>query len=235
MKKDTVRFLWDLILNTMAIVNWLFWETDDKTSDANQFGVYSSGKNVSLRSKAHVSDAYKGLPAALQAMVDKVYSNAWGEQNAVSSKASWDAEYAKRFRVQMYESYSTEDEATLNYLKIYENSNMDNPTGIYANNGDLIYIMVEGEIADGAELWLTHQNGHGVTGKYNNSGYTKLKPGLNAVMFNSDYCQLWIAYVVHTFNPGGATIQDKIPENRKLTQITEPGLYIIDGKKVYVK
>lgn len=301
---DGVSVSWDL--------------TDEKSSDTNLFGVYKSGKNVSLRSKAHearydaygcymhkdagndivgwspdtngtlwtveestaytIDDAYwaeitaqapnsellktyqgwleelfvdgagacltpklgslteaqsttayKSLPTVLQKMVDKVYNNAWDEANAVANKPSWDADYAKRFRVQMYEPYSTEDEATLDYLKIYENSNMDNPTGIYANTGDVIYIMVEGEIADGSELWLTHQNGHGVTNKYNDSQYTKLHEGLNAVTFSSDYCQLWVAYVVHTYNRSGATIQNKFPEERKLSNYKPLKIHIHGG------
>lgn len=46
---------------------------------------------------------YKALPAELQAMVKKVYTGDWSEDNFDSSKPSWDSEHAKRFRIQSIE------------------------------------------------------------------------------------------------------------------------------------
>ncbi len=165
------------------------------------------------------SDAnYTALPAVLQAMVEKVYNEqvnksttAWTEANAVSSKKSWDNDYAKRFRVQMYEPYSIEGEIT-SYLRINAHSNMDNPTGIYANAGQAIYIMVDAEkIPDGAELWLAHQAGLGATGYYNGAAYTELHAGLNIVPNFNEAGTLWINYVVHTYDANGKTIAEKFP------------------------
>ena len=153
---------------------------------------------------------YLKLPAELQAMVIKVRNKNWTEANAASGKSSWDDEYARKFRVQMYEPYSIEGEIT-SYLRFNAHSNMDNPTGLFANSGQSMYIMVEGDIAEGAELWVAHQTGHGATAYYNNVAYTELKQGLNVVPYFSDGSQLWINYVVHTYNSAGATIQEKFP------------------------
>lgn len=155
-------------------------------------------------------DNYLNLPAELQAMVLKVRSGDWTEANAASGKSSWNNDYARKFRVQMYEPYSIEGEIT-SYLRFNAHSNMDNPTGLFANSGQSMYIMVEGDIAEGAELWVAHQTGHGATAYYNNVAYTELKQGLNVVPYFSDGSQLWINYVVHTYNSAGATIQEKFP------------------------
>ena len=153
---------------------------------------------------------YQALPATLQAMVLKVRGGDWSEANAVNGKQGWSHDYAKRFRVQMYEPYSVEGEIT-SYLRINAHSNMDNPTGIYANAGEPVYIMVDGDIADGAELWVAHQAGLGATQKYNNVAHTQLHKGLNVVPYFSDASTLWIDYVVHTYNADGATLAEKFP------------------------
>ena len=153
---------------------------------------------------------YQALPAVLQAMVLKVKNNDWSEANAVGSKPQWGSDYAKKFRVQMYEPYSIEGEIT-SYLRINAHCNMDNPTGLYANSGKAMYIMVEGEIKEGAELWVAYQTGLGATNYYNNASYTQLREGLNVVPYFYDTSSLWINYVVHTYNSNGTTIDEKFP------------------------
>ena len=195
-------------------------------------------------SAAQSSEEYKALPTGLQRMVDKVYGGNWEEatvapadrpngnnntnHNLWTVADTWDSDYAKKFRVQMYEPYSIESEVT-SYLRINAHCNMDNPTGIYANNGDVIYIMVDGDIPEGAELWLAHQSGNGATQYYNNSAYTQLHKGLNRVTFTTDRCQMWINYVVHTYNADGATIAEKFPENRKLSNYKPLKIHIEGG------
>ena len=206
-------------------------------------GACSTPKLASL-SEAQSSEAYAALPAALQRMVDKVYGGNWAEATVAPADRpngnnntnhslwtvadTWSSEYAKKFRVQMYEPYSIESEVT-SYLRINAHCNMDNPTGIYANNGDVIYIMVDGDIPEGAELWLAHQSGNGATQYYNNSAYTQLHKGLNRVTFTTDGCQMWINYVVHTYNANGTTIAEKFPENRKLSNYKPLKIHIEGG------
>ena len=170
-------------------------------------------------------DDYLALPKTLRDMVKKVRGGDWAEETVAldarpngnnSSHGQWDVyttwnnDYAKKFRVQMYEPYSIEGEIT-SYLRFNAHCNMDNPTGIYANSNQAIYIMVEGTIEEGAELWLAHQTGHGATLYYNNSAYTQLHEGLNVVPYFTDGCQMWINYVVHTYNGSGTDIATKFP------------------------
>ncbi|MBR5813989.1 MAG: M60 family metallopeptidase [Bacteroidaceae bacterium] len=195
-------------------------------------------------SAAQSSDAYAALPAGLQRMVDKVYGGNWEEATVAPAERpngnnntnhslwivadTWSSDYAKRFRVQMYEPYSIEGEVT-SYLLTSAHCNMDNPTGIYANSGEAIYIMVDGDIPEGAELWLAHQSGNGAAAYYNNSAHTQLHKGLNIVTYATDGCQMWINYVVHTYNKDGETIADKFPENRKLSNYKPLKIHIEGG------
>ena len=188
---------------------------------------YRSMNDDALKADAN----YKALPSVLKKMVKKVRDNSWTEANAVSSKDSWNSEYAKKFRVQMYEPYSIEGEIT-SYLRINAHANMDNPTGIYATAGQRIYVMVEAdEIPDGAELWLTYQTGSGNTYSYGateyNSKYTQLQPGLNVITYTDEISQLWVNYLVHTYNKNETTIAEKFPH--KISEYAPLKIHIEGG------
>ena len=142
----------------------------------------------------------KGLPTALINMAVKVKNDAWDEANE-NGKPSWDSKYAKKFRVQLVEPYSIAGEIT-EWFGYNAHTNMDNPTGVYANKCEVAYIMVEGKIKDGAELWATWINGHSKMPNYNN-GYSngvRLKEGLNVVPFGADGSAIFINYLVHTYD-----------------------------------
>ena len=141
------------------------------------------------------------LPAELVAMVVKVKNDAWAEPNEKADKPGWDAHYAKKFRVQMIEPHSIAGEIT-EWIGHQGHTNMDNPTGLYANKREVFYIMVEGEIKEGSELWATWLVGHTKMNNYNN-GYTnglRLHEGLNVVPMGSDGSALYFNYLVHTLN-----------------------------------
>ncbi len=142
---------------------------------------------------------YKALPADLQAMVKKVYTGNWQEDNYDSSKPYWDSEHAKRFRIQNIEPYSIAGEIT-SWLGINAHINMDNPLGITGNYRQHVYVIVEGEIKEGAELYLGALKGHGLLATYENG--TPLKEGLNIIPFHGDGNTLYINYVVHTYQNG---------------------------------
>ena len=108
---------------------------------------------------------YQALTPTLRNMVKKVYGEAWAEKNYDNTKDDWDADYAKKYRVQWYEPY-TEPECAAAALRINAHSNLNNPTGIFANNGDVLFVMVEGEIKDGAHLYLSSYTGHNKLGGY---------------------------------------------------------------------
>ena len=143
------------------------------------------------------NDNYLALPYTLQQMVLKVLADSWEEANGDQSKDGWSSDYAKKYRVQLYEPYN-EPEAAAKALRINAHTNLNNPTGIYSTAQSLMYVMVEGEIKDGASLYLASYIGHGKLGGYSEG--VELKSGLNVVpsyFANSNYC---INYVVHTFD-----------------------------------
>lgn len=147
--------------------------------------------------------AADALPVALIDMAVKVKNDDWTEANEDTEKKGWDSDYAKKFRVQLIEPHSIAGEIT-SWFGYNAHSNMDNPTGLYANNCQIAFIMVEGEIKDGAELWATWLNGHTKMPNYNN-GYSngvRLKEGLNIVPFNNDGSAIYINYLVHTYLNG---------------------------------
>lgn len=208
-------------------------------SDAACTILNSAYTKTSMTDEQLAADAnYSALPQTLKNMVKKVRNDEWSEatiapasrpngnnndnHNLWTVEDTWGHEYAKKFRVQMYEPYSVEGEIT-SYLRINAHCNMDNPTGIYANAGEPIYIMVEGDIAEGAELWVAHQTGHGVTNYYNNAAYTQLKKGLNVIPYASDGCQLWINYLVHTYNTSTGEFPHKLSDYKPLKIHIEGG------------
>ena len=143
------------------------------------------------------NDNYLALPATLQQMVLKVLAGSWEEANGDQSKQKWDSDYAKKYRVQLYEPYNEPEEAA-KALRINAHTNLNNPIGIYGTAHSHIYVMVEGEIKDGASLYLASYIGHGKLGGYSEG--VELKSGLNVVpsyFANNNYC---INYVVHTFD-----------------------------------
>ena len=142
------------------------------------------------------------LPTELIDMAVKVKTGEWAEDNEKADKPGWNSHYAKKFRVQMVEPHSIAGEIT-EWIGHQGHTNMDNPTGLYANNRQVLYVMVEGEVKDGAELYATWLIGHDKMPNYNN-GYgdrgVSLKPGLNIVPIRKDGCALYFNYLVHTFN-----------------------------------
>lgn len=160
---------------------------------------YANMEDEALRS-AMTADA---LPTTLMDMALKVKNDNWAEANEKADKKAWDSEYAKKFRVQLIEPHSIAGEIT-SWFGYNAHTNMDNPTGLYANNCQVAFIMVDGEIKEGAELWANWITGHSKMPNYNN-GYSngvRLKSGLNIVPFSADGSAIYINYLVHTYQGG---------------------------------
>lgn len=179
---------------------------------------YATMSDEELRS-AMTADA---LPAILADMAVKVKNGNWAEPNEKADKPAWDSPYGKKFRVQLIEPHSIAGEIT-SWLGYNAHTNMDNPTGLYANNFQVVYIMVEGEIREGAELWATWLNGHTKMPNYNN-GYSngvRLQEGLNIVPVRNDGSAIYINYLVHTYQGGRFT--HKLSEHDNLKVHIEGG------------
>lgn len=142
------------------------------------------------------------LPTELIDMTVKVKTSKWAEPNEKPEKPGWDDAYAKKFRVQLIEPHSIAGEIT-EWIGHQGHTNMDNPTGLYANYRQVLYVMVEGEIKEGSELWATWLIGHDKMPNYNN-GYgdrgMRLKSGLNIVPIRNDGSALYFNYLVHTYD-----------------------------------
>ena len=175
---------------------------------------------------AVTSDAdYLALPATLQQMVLKVYKDSWVENNYDNSKPAWDTDYAKKYRVQFYEPYN-EPMCASEALGLNWHTNMNNPTGIFANVQDVLYVMVEGTIKDGAHLYLASCKGHNKLGGYNEG--VQLHEGLNVIPSFEEGCNYFINYVVETFDTsnGRRGHQAKV---RSLSQFPDLKIHIEGG------
>lgn len=166
---------------------------------------------------------YKALPEELQNLVKKVLTGNWEEANAVDGKDAWNNDYAQRFRVQLYEPYNEPDAAS-SVLGMNAHTNLNNPTGIYTNGRQVLYVFVEGAIKDGASLYLATWQGHGKPGGYN-AGY-ELKQGMNVITSYSDNSAYCINYVVHSFNGSKKGMDARI---RKLTDYEPLKIHIEGG------
>ena len=144
---------------------------------------------------------YQQLSPTLQKMVLKVLSDNWEEANYDNTnKPSWESAYAKKYRVQLYEPYNEPANAS-EALGLNEHTNLNNPTGIFANEREVLYVMVEGTIKEGAYLYLASYTGQNRLGAYNQG--VELKSGLNIIpseAVGNNYC---INYVVKTFDTAG--------------------------------
>ena len=139
---------------------------------------------------------YLSLPPVLKRMVDKAAAGDWSEENG-----DWDSAHALKYRVQSYEPYS-EGSAAAGMAGIQAYTNMNNPTGIVADSGEILYIMVDDDVPEGATLYIGAVPDCNM---YNNTtSGTRLKKGLNMIMCNSDLTHYFIYYTVNT-------VKDKMP------------------------
>ena len=178
------------------------------------------------------------LPTELTNMVLKVRKDNWNEKNEKTDKPQWDSDYAKKFRVQLIEPYSIAGEIT-EWIGHQGHTNMDNPTGLYANKREVLYIMVSDTIKEGAELWANWIVGHDKMPNYNNgySNGTRLKKGLNIIPMASDGSALYINYLVHTYNKEKKQFANKLSDYDDLKVHVEGGYingyYNVAGDSLY--
>ena len=172
---------------------------------------------------------YKALSTPLRDMVLKVKGGDWAEDNADATKheggLDWETKYAQKFRVQMYEPYSIAGDIT-SWLGINAHANNDNPTGIYVPEAGYLYVMVEGEIEDGASLRLVNGGHNWRIGNATGDGYA-LSPGLNVINYTEATGMLYVCYNVDTYNPDGTTVDEKF--QHKLSDYAPLKIHIEGG------
>lgn len=133
--------------------------------------------------------AMVALPASLQEIAVKVKNQAWGHRE-------------QEFRIRNYKAYSDPIYwADVLYTKKY--SRLNNPTGVYGNAGDVLYIFVGSDIPEGTELTAEVISGTAIEGTA-----TTLTKGLNMVPTVKDYSNLFIRYVGETSLESDVLITD---------------------------
>lgn len=199
--------------NWAAIDNFVFTDTKIADFKASLAAIFTDAACTTLNatyaamslSTLQADANYTALPATLQNMVTKVWNEqtstqtlatAWGEDHVDGEPAkAWSGDYAKRYRVQNYEIYTNRD-CVNSALKINIHTNLNNPTGIITKERDALYIMVDGEIKEGASLYLGSYSGHGQAG--NATDGVQLQTGLNVVPCFVDKQWTCIYYTANT-------------------------------------
>lgn len=110
-----------------------------------------------------------------------------------------DADWRNRFRVHSYKAYSN---PTLWRDKLGSSclTPMSNPTGIYSNDGEVLYVVVGGDIPTNATLRLASVKGNGILSSTDGVTLTK---GLNAVYSSGDSIQWYVQYLAETLTSNG--------------------------------
>ena len=217
--------------------NWKELESVDPSAEAidtyqTALNNLFSDKSCTALKKSFASEAavkddadYKALSTTLQEMVLKVYNNNWTEANYNNAKPSWETSYAKKYRVQLYEPYN-EPEAASQALGINAHTNLNNPTGVFANAREVIYVMVGGTIKEGASLYISSYSGNGKPGGYADG--IELKEGLNVLPSFTEGNNYVINYVVHTFDTSNGK-KGNAAKARKLSDYDDLKIHIEGG------
>ncbi len=102
------------------------------------------------------------------------------------------ADYEKEFRVHTYEPYSNVD-VWAKRLNMTTYSYLSNPTGIYANSGDILYVFVGEDIPENATLQIDRIYMNAPSGERSD-----LKKGMNIIPVGRGNTMLYILYTVDT-------------------------------------
>ncbi len=123
--------------------------------------------------------AMNGYNEDLIAVALKIKNNSWRE-------------YEKEFRIHTYEPYSDVD-VWAKRLQMTTYSYLSNPTGIYGNSGDIIYVFVGNDIPENATLQIDRVYMNATSGVRSD-----LKKGMNIVPVGRGNSMLYILYTVDT-------------------------------------
>lgn len=130
-----------------------------------------------------------GLPEQVQEVVLRI-KNKWSDE--------LNPEISERFRVAEYKCYTRQD--IKNQVKATQLGDQNNPTGIWMNSLQLMYVFVEGDIPDGTELRIVGGSGAEIDRQWWWGG-TKLHSGMNIIYNGNENSYMWIMYTA----PGDLT------------------------------
>lgn len=123
-----------------------------------------------------------GLPEQLQTIVLRI-KNKWSDElNPTMSE---------RFRVANYKCYT--QQSIKHQVGSTQLGDQNNPTGIWTNTLELMYVFVGDDIPEGTSLRIVGGSGAEVDRQYWNGG-TALKKGLNIIYCGNENSYQWIMY-----------------------------------------
>ena len=132
---------------------------------------------------AELTEAMKEFPKTIVDMALKIKNNTWGKRE-------------KEFRISEYKPYANADEWH-KILQANEYSYLSNPTGIYARANEMLYVFVDGEIAEGAFLGIQE-----IVNTETSGVIDTLRVGLNIIPVSFDMSTIFVRYDVNTHNSG---------------------------------
>lgn len=123
-----------------------------------------------------------GLPTELQTIILRI-KNKWSDE--------LNPTLSERFRIQDYKCYTQAD--IKHTPKSTQMSDQNNPTGIWTNTLQLMYVFVGDDIPEGTSLRIASSDGAEVSRVWWSNG-TALKKGLNILYCSADNAYQWIMY-----------------------------------------
>jgi len=139
---------------------------------------------------------FAALNKDLQNMVLKVKNDTW--QQFTNTKTNYTAGYEKFFRIADYGIYSNHQDMAngSNFTMSNPFGRLSGPTGIVANAGNIIYIMVNEAAKSECTLAVELVSTDGVAGNHPTGAQTVLKQGLNVICPS----QQQMIYIFHQLN-----------------------------------
>lgn len=136
---------------------------------------------------------FSALNQDMQAMVLKVKNDTW--QQYTNTSTGYSAGYEKFFRVADYQVYSNHESMCngSNFTMSNSFGKLSGPTGIVANQGNIIYVYVDASPKTGSTLQIEAVSTAGVPGDQRTGETTNLKAGLNVFM----YSEQKMLYILH--------------------------------------
>ena len=134
-----------------------------------------------------------GLPTQIANIAVKV-KNGWSDETSST--------YSRMFRVHDYKCYSQASYWN-NQLRATQMGDMGNPTGIYANAKDVLYIFVGSDIPADCQLRIAPTNGNE---RVTYGSGQELHKGINVMMASADLQQYYIMYTTSSRNTELSTL-----------------------------
>lgn len=206
--------------NTAGGSEWIFEKVEMSNEELNEVRKRYDEFNNSIKNQEAIKAAYTQifeddlctvLKSEYKEMSDEQLAEALSSCSSTLINAaikikndSWAAR-EKEFRVHKYEPYSN-PEYWAEKLNIRIYSWLSNPTGIYANTCDVVYVFVGKEIKDGATLMID-----AIAGNSKSGTRTELKKGMNIVPVSRDAQSLFVLYTADTSKEHLLADFDSIP------------------------